>query len=151
MEYEPPEQVEPRLPESVRRDGVRAEKAADNIQLVVSLKSDGSLTTCNWASWRPPMLQALRRVEGGSAVVRRGSGDAHLAGSGQVTALLLTPGDIVSALRSHNARVTIGDGNQAVPQDAPLNASIVAGESLHTPEQFANIPLRAQPTAPRCA
>ena len=35
--------VEPRLPEAVRRDGVRVEKAADNIQLVVSLKSDGRL------------------------------------------------------------------------------------------------------------
>ncbi|KAJ8135168.1 hypothetical protein OY671_011619, partial [Metschnikowia pulcherrima] len=57
-----------------------------------------------------------------------------------------TPGDIVSASRSHNARVTIGEsGNQAVPKDAPSNASIVAGESSHTPEQFANIPSRASP------
>lgn len=141
--------VEPRLPESVRRDGVRVEKAADNIQLVVSLKSDGSLDDMQLGELAASnVLQALRRVEGVGKVQSFGAEAAMRIWPDPVklTALSLTPGDIVSALRSHNARVTIGElGNQAVPKDAPLNASIVAGESLHTPEQFANIPLRAQP------
>ncbi|MGE8655168.1 MAG: multidrug efflux RND transporter permease subunit AxyY [Achromobacter sp.] len=141
--------VEPRLPESVRRDGVRVEKAADNIQLVVSLKSDGSLDDMQLGELAASnVLQALRRVEGVGKVQSFGAEAAMRIwpDPAKLTALSLTPGDIVSALRSHNARVTIGElGNQAVPQDAPLNASIVAGESLHTPEQFANIPLRAQP------
>ncbi len=140
--------VEPRLPESVRRDGVRVEKAADNIQLVVSLKSDGSLDDMQLGELAASnVLQALRRVEGVGKVQSFGAEAAMRIWPDPVklTALSLTPGDIVSALRSHNARVTIGElGNQAVPKDAPLNASIVAGESLHTPEQFANIPLRAQ-------
>ncbi len=141
--------VEPRLPESVRRDGVRVEKAADNIQLVVSLKSDGSLDDMQLGELAASnVLQALRRVEGVGKVQLFGAEAAMRIWPDPVklTALSLTPGDIVSALRSHNARVTIGElGNQAVPKDAPLNASIVAGESLHTPEQFANIPLRALP------
>ena len=94
------------------------------------------------------MLQALRRVEGVGKVQSFGAEAAMRIwpDPAKLTALSLTPGDIVAALRSHNARVTIGElGNQAVPKDAPLNASIVAGESLRTPEQFGNIPLRAQP------
>ena len=141
--------VEPRLPESVRRDGVRVEKAADNIQLVVSLKSDGSLDDMQLGELAASnVLQALRRVEGVGKVQAFGAEAAMRIwpDPAKLTAMSLTPGDIVSALRSHNARVTIGElGNQAVPKDAPLNASIVAGESLRTPEQFGNIPLRAQP------
>ncbi|MFZ7335400.1 efflux RND transporter permease subunit, partial [Comamonas jiangduensis] len=141
--------VEPRLPESVRRDGVRVEKAADNIQLVVSLKSDGSLDDIQLGELAASnVLQALRRVEGVGKVQSFGAEAAMRIwpDPAKLTAMSLTPGDIVTALRSHNARVTIGElGNQAVPKDAPLNASIVAGESLRTPEQFGNIPLRAQP------
>ncbi|SSW63130.1 multidrug efflux RND transporter permease subunit [Achromobacter agilis] len=141
--------VEPRLPEAVRRDGVRVEKAADNIQLVVSLKSDGALDDMQLGELAASnVLQALRRVEGVGKVQSFGAEAAMRIwpDPAKLTALSLTPGDLVAALRSHNARVTIGElGNQAVPKDAPLNASIVAAESLHTPEQFANIPLRAQP------
>ncbi|CAB3657880.1 Acriflavine resistance protein B [Achromobacter denitrificans] len=141
--------VEPRLPEAVRRDGVRVEKAADNIQLVVSLKSDGALDDIQLGELAASnVLQALRRVEGVGKVQSFGAEAAMRIwpDPAKLTALSLTPGDIVAALRSHNARVTIGElGNQAVPKDAPLNASIVAGETLQTPEQFANIPLRAQP------
>ena len=141
--------VEPRLPESVRRDGVRVEKAADNIQLVVSLKSDGRLDDIQLGELAASnVLQALRRVEGVGKVQSFGAEAAMRIwpDPAKLTAMSLTPGDITRALRDHNARVTIGElGNQAVPNDAPLNASIVAGESLHTPEQFANIPLRTQP------
>ena len=141
--------VEPRLPEAVRRDGVRVEKAADNIQLVVSLKSDGALDDMQLGELAASnVLQALRRVEGVGKVQSFGAEAAMRIwpDPAKLTAMSLTPGDLVAALRSHNARVTIGElGNQAVPKDAPLNASIVAAESLQTPEQFANIPLRAQP------
>ena len=141
--------VEPRLPESVRRDGVRVEKAADNIQLVVSLKSDGRLDDIQLGELAASnVLQALRRVEGVGKVQSFGAEAAMRIwpDPAKLTSMSLTPGDIARALRDHNARVTIGElGNQAVPKDAPLNASIVAGESLHTPEQFANIPLRTQP------
>ncbi|HRM55524.1 MAG TPA: efflux RND transporter permease subunit, partial [Ottowia sp.] len=134
--------VEPRLPEAVRRDGVRVEKAADNIQLVVSLKSDGALDDIQLGELAASnVLQALRRVEGVGKVQSFGAEAAMRIwpDPAKLTALSLTPGDIVAALRSHNARVTIGElGNQAVPKDAPLNASIVAGETLQTPEQFAN-------------
>ncbi|EPJ4569866.1 efflux RND transporter permease subunit, partial [Pseudomonas aeruginosa] len=58
--------VESRLPESVRRDGIYVEKAADSIQLIVTLTSSsgrydamelGEIASSN-------VLQALRRVEG---------------------------------------------------------------------------------------
>ena len=135
--------VEPRLPEAVRRDGVRVEKAADNIQLVVSLKSDGRLDDMQLGELAASnVLQALRRVDGVGKVQLWGAEAAMRIwpDPAKLTAMSLTPGDIVNALRAHNARVTIGDlGSQAVPASAPLNASIVATETLQTPEQFANI------------
>ena len=77
--------VEPRLPEAVRRDGVRVEKAADNIQLVVSLKSDGRLDDMQLGELAASnVLQALRRVDGvGKVQLGRGSRHAHLARPGQ--------------------------------------------------------------------
>ncbi|WP_459655323.1 efflux RND transporter permease subunit, partial [Achromobacter xylosoxidans] len=93
-------------------------------QLVVSLKSDGSLDDMQLGELAASnVLQALRRVEGVGKVQSFGAEAAMRIwpDPAKLTALSLTPGDIVSALRSHNARVTIGElGNQAVPQDAPL-------------------------------
>ena len=122
---------------------------------MVSLKSDGRLDDMQLGELAASnVLQALRRVDGVGKVQLWGAEAAMRIwpDPAKLTAMSLTPGDIVNALRAHNARVTIGDlGSQAVPASAPLNASIVATETLQTPEQFANIPLRAQPTAPRCA
>ncbi|WP_158902588.1 multidrug efflux RND transporter permease subunit [Burkholderia sp. L27(2015)] len=141
--------VEARLPEPVRRDGVAVEKAADNIQLVVTLTSDdgrmsevqlGELASAN-------IVQALRRVEGVGKVQFWGAEYAMRIWLDPVrmTSLKLTVSDVVTAIRSHNARVTIGNiGSQAVPVSAPINAMVLAGGQLGTPEDFGGIALRTR-------
>ena len=52
----------------------------------------------------------------------------------------------MTAIRSHNARVTVGDiGNQAVPSSAPISATVLADGQLRTPEEFGGIALRTRP------
>jgi multidrug efflux pump len=140
--------VEPRLPEAVRRDGVRVQKAADNIQLVVSLTSDGRLDDIDLGELAAShVLPALQRVEGVGKVQLYGAAAAMRIwpDPAKLNAMSLTASDIIAALRAYNARITVGDlGGAAVPVDAPLNASIVADDSLHTPEQFGKIPLRTR-------
>jgi multidrug efflux pump len=142
--------VEARLPEPVRRDGVSVEKAADNIQLVVTLTSDdgrmsevqlGELASAN-------VVQALRRVEGVGKVQFWGAEYALRIWPDptRMTSLNLTATDLVTAIRSHNARVTVGDiGNQAVPSSAPISATVLADGQLRTPEEFGGIALRTRP------
>ena len=142
--------VEARLPEPVRRDGVSVEKAADNIQLVVTLTSDdgrmsevqlGELASAN-------VVQALRRVEGVGKVQFWGAEYALRIWPDptRMTSLNLTATDLVTAIRSHNARVTVGDiGNQAVPSSAPISATVLADGQLRTPADFGGIALRTRP------
>ncbi len=139
--------VEQRLPEVVRRGGIRIEKAADNIQLFVSLSSDdpkydtialGELASSN-------VVEALRRVDGVGQVQIFGAEKAMRIwpDAEKLTALELTASDIVSAVRSHNARITIGEiGSHSVPDSAPLSATIIADDALATPAQFQEIVLR---------
>ncbi|MBN3820119.1 multidrug efflux RND transporter permease subunit, partial [Paraburkholderia sp. Se-20369] len=141
--------VESRLPEPVRRDGISVEKAADNIQLVVSLTSeDGRMSAVQLGEYAAAnVLQALRRVEGVGKVQFWGAEYAmriwpdpdKLAGHG------LTASDIASAVRAHNARVTVGDiGRSAVPDSAPIAATVYADAPLKTPADFGAIALRAR-------
>ena len=133
---------------------MRVEKAADNIQLVVSLKSDGRLDDMQLGELAASnVLQALRRVDGVGKVQLWGAEAAMRIwpDPAKLTAMSLTPGDIVNAARAQRPRHHRRPGSQAVPASAPLNASIVATETLQTPEQFANIRCARSLTAPRCA
>ncbi|MCA8376435.1 multidrug efflux RND transporter permease subunit [Burkholderia multivorans] len=141
--------VEARLPEPVRRDGIQVEKAADNIQLVVSLTSDdGRMTGVQLGEYASAnVVQALRRVDGVGRVQFWGAEYAmriwpdpvKLAGHG------LTASDIAAAVRAHNARVTVGDiGRSAVPDSAPIAATVFADAPLKTPADFGAIALRSQ-------
>lgn len=141
--------VESRLPEVVRRNGISIEKSADSIQLVVSISSEnnrlseielGEIASAN-------VIQALRRVEGVGKVQNFSPEYAMRIwpDPAKLTSLNLSTSDISSAVRSHNARITIGQmGNLAVPDNAPISANIMADGSLRTPEEFENIPLRTK-------
>ncbi|WP_323118177.1 multidrug efflux RND transporter permease subunit [Burkholderia alba] len=141
--------VEARLPEPVRRDGIQVEKAADNIQLVVSLTSEdgrmGAVPLGEYASAN--VVQALRRVEGVGKVQFWGAEYAMRIWPDPVklAGLDLSASDIASAVRAHNARVTIGDiGRSAVPDSAPIAATVLADAPLRTPEDFGAITLRSR-------
>ncbi|HHM6986167.1 TPA: efflux RND transporter permease subunit, partial [Pseudomonas aeruginosa] len=139
--------VESRLPESVRRDGIYVEKAADSIQLIVTLTSSsgrydamdlGEIASSN-------VLQALRRVEGVGKVETWGAEYAMRIwpDPAKLTSMNLSASDLVNAVRRHNARLTVGDiGNLGVPDSAPISATVKVDDTLVTPEQFGEIPLR---------
>ena len=121
---------------------------------MVSLTSDdGRMTDVQLGEYASAnVVQALRRVEGVGKVQFWGAEYAmriwpdpvKMAGHG------LTASDIASAVRAHNARVTIGDiGRSAVPANAPIAATVFADAPLKTPADFGAIALRAQATAPR--
>jgi len=140
--------VEERLPEVVRRNGIRIEKAAENYMMYLSLAADrgrfdgidlGDLASSD-------LIPQLRRVPGvGNAQLF----DAEYAmriwpDADKLTALGLTAGDLSDAVRRYNARITVGEiGSGAVPGSAPINASITGDDGLTTPDAFGQIPLRA--------
>ncbi|KVE25993.1 multidrug transporter [Burkholderia singularis] len=141
--------VESRLPEPVRRDGISIEKAADNTQIVVSLTSeDGRLSAVQLGEYASAnVVQALRRVDGVGKVQFWGAEYAMRIWPDplKMAALNLTASDIASAVRAHNARVTIGDiGRSAVPDSAPIAATVLADAPLATPDAFGAIALRAR-------
>ncbi|KHK58872.1 multidrug transporter [Ralstonia sp. A12] len=140
--------VEERLPEVVRRNGIRIEKAAENYMMYLSLAAErgrfdgidlGDLASSD-------LIPQLRRVPGvGTAQLF----DAEYAmriwpDADKLTALGLTAGDLSDAVRRYNARITVGEiGSGAVPGSAPINASITGDDGLTTPDAFGQIPLRA--------
>ncbi|CAJ0689076.1 Multidrug efflux pump subunit AcrB [Ralstonia mannitolilytica] len=140
--------VEERLPEVVRRNGIRIEKAAENYMMYLSLSAErgrfdgidlGDLASSD-------LIPQLRRVAGvGTAQLF----DAEYAmriwpDADKLTALGLTAGDVSDAVRRYNARITVGEiGSGAVPNSAPINASVTGDDGLTTPEAFGEIPLRA--------
>ncbi|MFL9609908.1 multidrug efflux RND transporter permease subunit [Methylobacillus sp. Pita2] len=141
--------VEARLPEVVRRNGIFIEKSADSIQLIVSLTSEGNrLTEIELGELASAnVLQALRRVEGVGKVQLWSPEYAMRIwpDPAKLTAMNLTASDVSSAIRSHNARVTVGDlGNRAVPDHAPISANVISDSALTTPEDFERIPLRTK-------
>ncbi len=61
----------------------------------------------------------------------------------KLTSMNLSASDLVNAVRRHNARLTVGDiGNLGVPDSAPISATVKVDDTLVTPEQFGEIPLR---------
>lgn len=140
--------VEERLPEVVRRNGIRIEKAAENYMMYLSLSAErgrfdgidlGDLASSD-------LIPQLRRVPGVSTAQLF---DAEYAmriwpDADKLTALGLTAGDVSDAVRRYNARITVGEiGSGAVPNSAPINASVTGDDGLTTPEAFGEIPLRA--------
>lgn len=138
--------VDPRLPETVRKEGVLIEKAANNIQLMVALSSDGTFdetTLGEWATAR--IMPELKRVKGVGKVQAFGSERAMRIwpNPAKMEALRITASDIVQAVASQSSRIIIGDiGGAAVTPDASINASIIAEDPLCTVEEFENISLR---------
>ena len=132
----------------MRRDGVRVEKAADNIQLVVSLKSDGRLDDMQLGELAASnVLQALRRVDGVGKVQLWGAEAAMRIwpDPAKLTAMSLTPGDIVNAARAQRPRHHRRPGQ-------PGRAGQRAAERQHRRHRNAadaravrQHPLRAQP------
>ncbi|HVL00986.1 MAG TPA: efflux RND transporter permease subunit, partial [Dongiaceae bacterium] len=142
--------VEARLPEEVRRQGVRVEKATRNFLLIITISSsDGSMDATalgDYANTR--LLDQLRRV--------KGVGEAQVFGPEyamrvwldpvKLTAFSLLPSDVVKAIQAQNVQVSAGEvGGLPTSLGLMLNATVITESRLSSPEQFGEILLKANP------
>ncbi|OGS80473.1 MAG: multidrug efflux RND transporter permease subunit [Gallionellales bacterium GWA2_59_43] len=142
--------AEVRLPEEVRRLGVRVAKSARNYVMIVAMispdKSYDNVALGSFAAGN--VLDSIRRVPG--------VGEALLFGTEYSMRLWLkpeklqgyglTPADLSRAVRAQNAQLATGELGQL--PNAPgqeLNAVIVTHSRLSTPEEFGDIIVRTNP------
>jgi HAE1 family hydrophobic/amphiphilic exporter-1 len=138
------------LPEVVQRSGVTVNKATRNYLIMVSLISeDGSMRSFDIADYAQSNIEkVLARVPGVGEVEPFGFQYAMRVwlNPEKLTAYQLTVQDVITALRSYNVEVSAGQfGGTPAVEGQRLNASLIVQNLLQTPDQFAAIPLRANP------
>ena len=147
--------AQPKLPEEVKRQGVKTEKRSTNIVLMVNLVSpDGTL--------RRNLHQQLHhhpdqgRAGPGPASARSGHGgqglrDADLARSRPLKARDLTTIDVVDAIREQNVQVAAGQiGGQPAPPDQHFQYTVNTLGRLRDVEQFENMIVKVASRASWC-
>jgi HAE1 family hydrophobic/amphiphilic exporter-1 len=135
----------PVLPEETKRQGVKVEKKATNITLMVNMVSPGGtydeLYISNYATTR--IKDVLARVGGVSKVEVMGAKDFGMRiwmDPLKLRARGLTTMDLLGALQEQNVQVAAGQiGGQPAPADQPFEYAINTLGRLQTVEQFENI------------
>ncbi len=142
--------VEQRLPEEVRRQGIRVTQASSSFLMIVALVSRKGTTSAlelgNFAVTR--VVDELRRV--------RGVGDIRAFSSQYAMRIWLDPdrldnfrlsaADALAAVREQNSQAPGGQlGDQPLAEGAEINATILTQSRFTSPEQFQSIILRANP------
>jgi multidrug efflux pump len=142
--------VESRLPEEVRRQGVQVVKANTGFLMIVALTSkSGGMSTLelgNFAVQR--VVDELRRVPG-VGDVRSFSSEYAMRiwlDPARLATFNLSPSDALAAVQEQNSQSAGGAlGERPLANGSELNAAILTQSRFTTPEQFANIILRANP------
>ncbi|MGE5839365.1 MAG: efflux RND transporter permease subunit, partial [Deltaproteobacteria bacterium] len=138
------------LPEVVQSQGIKVSKSTRNWLMIVGLISeDGSMDGNDLQDYAQSSLEkVLSRVPGVGEVEIFGSQYAMRIWlkPDKLTAYRMTVQDVMTALRDYNVEVSAGQfGGAPAAKGQRLNASIVVQSLLKTPEEFAEIPLRANP------
>jgi multidrug efflux pump len=142
--------AEIRLPEEVRRLGIRVAKSARNYVMIVAMISpDKSYDNVALGSFAAAnVLDSIQRVPG--------VGEALLFGTEYSMRLWLkpeklqaygvSPADVSKAVRAQNSELAVGElGQLPSASGQELNAVIVTRSRLSTPEEFGNIVVRTNP------
>jgi len=144
-------QAEPRLPEEVRRQGVKVEKGSSSfLQVLAFFSPDGrydNLFISNYVTLN--VLDVLKRVPGTTNVQIFGAKDYAMRiwiRPDRLTQLHLTPNDLVRALNEQNAQFAAGKIGQS-PTGGPqeLVYTITTQGRLTDVREFENIIVRANP------
>ena len=136
-----------RLPQAVQTQGVTVSKSGDTtLMMVAFVSTDGSMDKQDIADYIVSNLQdPLSRINGVGSMDVYGSQYAMRIwlDPNKLNSYQLTTQDVVSAIKSQNAQVAVGQlgGTPSVDKQA-LNATINAQSQLQTPEQFKQITLR---------
>ena len=138
------------LPEVVQSQGVKVSKSTKNYLLMVGLISqDGSLDGNDLRDYAQSSLEkVISRVPGVGEVEIFGSQYSMRIwlNPDKLTEYQLTIQEVVTGLRAYNVEVSAGQfGGAPALVGQRLNASIIVQSMLKTPEEFAAIPLRANP------
>jgi len=144
-------QVEPRLPEEVRRQGVSVERGSSAfLQVLAFYGTDGKyddLFTSNYVTLN--VLDRLKRLPGTTNVQIFGAHDYAMRiwlKPDRMAQLRLTPTDVIAAVNEQNAQFAAGKVGQApVAQKQDLVYTITTRGRLTDPKEFEAIIVRANP------
>ncbi|QEN48314.1 efflux RND transporter permease subunit [Pseudomonas protegens] len=142
--------VEPRLPQAVTQQGLQVEKVSAGFLLLITLtSSDGRLNDVALSDYLARnVMNEIRRLDG--------VGKAQLYGAERAMRIWLdpqkligfnlTPADVNAAVAAQNAQVPAGSiGDLPNPASQEITATILVKGQLSSPEEFADIVLRANP------
>ncbi|GLS82942.1 efflux RND transporter permease subunit [Paraferrimonas haliotis] len=143
------QQAMPKLPEEVKRQGVKVEKQSPNILLVVNLVSPNetfdSLFITNYAGLN--IKDELARVNGVSKVQIIGGLDYAMRvwlDPDKLASLSITPMDVVQSLQEQNIQVAAGRiGAAPVDPTQQFQYTLQTQGRLKTEKEFADIVLRS--------
>ena len=141
--------AEPRLPETVRRNGVIVQKRSNDILQVVALKSEGgkypTLLLSNYASLN--IVDELKRLKGVGDVTIFGAQDYSMRvwlKPDRMAQLGMTTTEVANAITAQNAQNAAGKiGQEPAPNDQQLVYTVTAKGRLLSEEEFGNIVIRA--------
>lgn len=139
------------LPAEVRASGVNVRKSSNALLQLISIYDENGvyddLFLSNYATIN--LVDPLKRVPGIGGVKVIGSRDYSMRvvlNVNRMTALGLTPSDVVAALRTQNVQAAIGRvGAQPLTEDPQFQLNLVTQGRLTDPNQFADVVLRAEP------
>lgn len=141
------QQAMKRLPQAVQSQGITVTKTGDtSLMMVAFVSTDGSMDKQDISDYVASNIQdPLSRVDGVGSIDAYGSQYAMRIwlDPNKLNNYNLTTDDVVSAIKSQNSQVAVGQlgGAPSVDMQA-LNASINAQSQLETPAQFSKITLR---------
>jgi len=142
--------VESRLPQAVNQQGLQVEKVSAGFLLLISLtSSDGKLDDVALSDYLARnVMNEIKRIDG--------VGKAQLYGAERAMRIWvdpqkligfnLTPADVNAAIAAQNAQVSAGSiGDLPNPGTQEITATVLVKGQLSTPEEFADIVLKANP------
>ncbi|HET9668524.1 MAG TPA: efflux RND transporter permease subunit [Casimicrobiaceae bacterium] len=144
-------EVVPRLPEEVRRQGVSVERGSSSfLQVIAFYSPDGrydDLYTSNYVLLN--VLDDLKRLPGTTNVQIFGAHDYAMRiwlKPDRMAQLGLTPADVISAVNEQNAQFAAGKvGQSPSPSNQALVYTITAQGRLTDAKEFERIIVRANP------
>ncbi|VVM96969.1 Multidrug resistance protein MexB [Pseudomonas fluorescens] len=142
--------VESRLPQAVNQQGLQVEKVSAGFLLLITLtSSDGKLDNVALSDYLARnVMNEIKRLDG--------VGKAQLYGAERAMRIWidpqkllgfsLTPADVNAAIAAQNAQVSAGSiGDLPTRSSQEITATILVKGQLSTPEEFADIVLKANP------
>jgi len=144
-------EVIPRLPEEVRRQGVTVERGSSAfLQVLAFYAPDGrynDLFTSNYVTLN--VLDRLKRLPGTTNVQIFGAHDYAMRiwlKPDRMAQLRMTPSDVIAAVNEQNAQFAAGKVGQApAPTNQSLVYTVTARGRLSDPKEFEQIIVRANP------